>query len=148
LHITNNNHTSYTTQHKEKKTKILRNNISSPTKIIMPKVATKRKGKSGEKAPSPPRRRCIPRETVAAELPVATLVVTPEAALHARVSTPSSIESSPPTCRHSCRPNLQILQMHSTPSLPRVSRRLDRLSSRRRRSISSFAIALRSRVNV
>ena len=63
----------------------------------MPKVATKRKGKSAVEAPSPPRRSRIPRETVAAELPVVTLVVTPEAASHARVSTSSSIETSPPT---------------------------------------------------
>jgi len=66
----------------------------------MPKVTTKRKhvnGKSVEEAPSPPRRSCIPRGTVAAELPVVTLVVMPEAASHARVSTPSSIETLPPT---------------------------------------------------
>jgi hypothetical protein len=63
----------------------------------MPKVATKRKGKSADEAPSPPHRSRIPRETVAAELPVVTLVVTPEAASHARVSTPSLIETSPPT---------------------------------------------------
>jgi hypothetical protein len=63
----------------------------------MPKVATKRKGKSGDETPSPRHRSCIPRETVAAEMPVVTLVVTPEAASHARVSTSSSIETSPPT---------------------------------------------------
>jgi len=66
----------------------------------MPKAATKRKnvnGKSVEEAPSLPRRSRIPRRTVAAELSVVTLVVTPEAASHARVSTPSSIEMSPPT---------------------------------------------------
>ena len=64
----------------------------------MPKVAAKRKGKSGDETPPSPRhRRRIPRETVAAEMPVVTLVVTPEAASHARVSTSSSIEISPPT---------------------------------------------------
>jgi len=65
----------------------------------MPKAATKHKkvnGKSDEEVPSP-RRGCFPRGTVAAELPVVTLVVTPEATLHACVSTPSSIETSPPT---------------------------------------------------
>ena len=65
----------------------------------MPKAATKRKkvnGKSDEEVPSPPQRGRFPRGTVAAELPVVTLVVTPEAASHARVSTPSSIETSPP----------------------------------------------------
>ena len=66
----------------------------------MPKVTTKRKhvnGKSVEEAPSLPRRSRIPRRTVAAELSVVTLVVTPEAASHARVLTSSSIEISPPT---------------------------------------------------
>jgi len=46
----------------------------------MPKAATKRKkvnGKSGEEVPSPPRRGRFPRGTVAAELPVVTLVVMP-----------------------------------------------------------------------
>jgi len=47
--------------------------------------------------PSPPRRGRFPRGAVAAELPVVTLVVMPEAASHARVSTPSWIETSPPT---------------------------------------------------
>ena len=64
----------------------------------MPKVATKRKGKSGDETPPSPCHRCrIPCKTVAAEMPVVTLVVTPEAASHARVSTPLSIETSPPT---------------------------------------------------
>jgi len=66
----------------------------------MPKTATKRKKGNGnlvEEVPSPPRRSRFPRGMVAAELPVVTLVVMPEAALHARVSTPSSIETSPPT---------------------------------------------------
>ena len=65
----------------------------------MPKTATKRKkvnGKSDEEVPSPCRGR-FPRRTLAAELPVVTLVVMPEAASHARVSTPSSIETSPLT---------------------------------------------------
>jgi len=64
----------------------------------MPKAATKRKkvnGKSDEEVPSPRRAR-FRRGMVAAELPVVTLVVMPEAALHASVSTPSSIETSPP----------------------------------------------------
>ena len=64
----------------------------------MTKTATKRKkvnGKSDEEVPSPRRGR-FPRGTVAAELPVVTLVVMPEAASHARVSTPLSIETSPP----------------------------------------------------
>ena len=39
----------------------------------------------------------VPHGTVAAELLVVALVVTPEAAPHARVSTSLSIETSPPT---------------------------------------------------
>ena len=63
----------------------------------MPKTVVKRKevnGKSDEEVTS--RRGRFPRGTAAAELPVAALVVTPEAASHARVSTPSSIKTSPP----------------------------------------------------
>ena len=66
----------------------------------MPKTATKRKkgnGKSVEEEPSPPCRNRSSSGTVAAEFPVVTLVVTPEAASHARVLTPLSIETSPPT---------------------------------------------------
>ncbi len=64
----------------------------------MAKTAAKRKevnGKSDEKEPS--HRGRFPRGTAAAGLPVVTLVVTPEAASHARMSTPSSMETSPPT---------------------------------------------------
>ncbi len=65
----------------------------------MAKTAAKQKevnGKSDEKVPS--RRGRFPRGTAATGLPVVTLVVTPEAASHARVLTPaSSIETSPPT---------------------------------------------------
>ena len=64
----------------------------------MANTAAKRKevnGKSDEKEAS--RRDRFPRGTAAAGLPVVTLVVTPEAALHGRVSTPSSMETSPPT---------------------------------------------------
>jgi hypothetical protein len=63
----------------------------------MPKTVVKRKevnGKSDEEVTS--RRGRFTRGTAAAELPVAALVVTPEAASHARVSTPSSIKTSPP----------------------------------------------------
>ncbi len=64
----------------------------------MAKTAAKRKevnGKSDEKEPS--RRDCLPRGTAAAGLPVVTLVVTPEAASHGCVSTPSLMETLPPT---------------------------------------------------
>jgi hypothetical protein len=63
----------------------------------MPKTVVKRKevnGKSDEEVTS--RRGFFPRGTAAAELPVVALVVTPEAASHARVSTPSSVKTSPP----------------------------------------------------
>jgi len=66
----------------------------------MPKTATKHKkgnGKSVEEVLSPPRRSRSLHGTVALELPVVTLVVTPEAASHTHVSTPSSIETSHPT---------------------------------------------------
>ena len=98
LHIRNNNHTSYhTTPRIIKKNTPKQYNIISNQKI-MPKVATNRKGKSGDETPPSPCHRCrIPCKTVAAEMPVVTLVVTPEAASHARVSTSSSIETSPPT---------------------------------------------------
>jgi hypothetical protein len=62
----------------------------------MPKTAAKRKevnGESNEEVAS--RRGRFPRGTAAAELPVVPLVVMPESASHARVSTPSSIETSP-----------------------------------------------------
>jgi hypothetical protein len=62
----------------------------------MPKTAAKRKevnGESNEEVTS--RRGRFPRGTAAAELPVVPLVVMPESASHARVSTPSSIETSP-----------------------------------------------------
>jgi len=61
----------------------------------MPKTAAKRKkvnGKSNEEVTSCRGR--FPRGTAAAESTVVPLVVTPEAASHARVSTPSSIEMS------------------------------------------------------
>jgi hypothetical protein len=45
------------------------------------------------------RRGRFPRGTAAAELPVVPLVVMPESASHARVSTPSSIKTSPPKSR-------------------------------------------------
>ena len=76
-------------------TKLLINNIISNQKI-MPKTAAKRKevnGESNEEVAS--RRGRFPRGTAAAELPVVPLVVMPESASHARVSTPSSIETSP-----------------------------------------------------
>ena len=76
-------------------TKLLINNIISNQKI-MPKTAAKRKevnGESNEEVAS--RRGCFPRGTAAAELPVVPLVVMPESASHARVSTPSSIETLP-----------------------------------------------------
>jgi hypothetical protein len=63
----------------------------------MPKTAAKRKvdnGKSEEEVKS--HRGRYTRGTAAAELPVVPLVVTPEAASHARVSTPSSIETLAP----------------------------------------------------
>ena len=78
-------------------TKLLINNIISNQKI-MPKTAAKRKevnGESNEEVTS--RRGRFPRGTAAAELPVVPLVVMPESASHARVSTPSSIETSPPS---------------------------------------------------
>jgi len=62
----------------------------------MPKAALKRKkvnGKSDEEGTF--HRGRFPRGTAMAELPVVPLVVSPEAPLHARVSTPSSIELSP-----------------------------------------------------
>jgi hypothetical protein len=63
----------------------------------MPKLASKHKDGNGElKDKKNPHRVCLTRGTVAAELPVVPLVVTPEAASHARVSTPSSIETSTP----------------------------------------------------
>ncbi len=63
----------------------------------MPKLASKCKEGNGElKDEKNPRRVCLTRGTVAAELPVVPLVVTPEAALHACVSTPSLIETSTP----------------------------------------------------
>jgi hypothetical protein len=80
-----------------KRKKILQHNINSNQKI-MGKTAIKRKevnGKSDEKEASCRDR--FPRGTAAVGLPVVTLVVTPEAALHGRVSTPSSMETSPPT---------------------------------------------------
>ncbi len=43
------------------------------------------------------RRLVMVSASVAADMPMVTLVVTPEAASHARVSTSSSIETSPPT---------------------------------------------------
>ncbi len=61
----------------------------------MPKTTAKRKevnSKSDEEMTSRGGR--FPRGTAAAELPVVPLVVSLEAALHARVSTPSSIETS------------------------------------------------------
>ncbi len=61
----------------------------------MPKTAPKRKevnGKSDEEMTS--RGGCFPRGTAAAELLVVPLVVLLEAASHARVSTPSLIETS------------------------------------------------------
>ena len=63
----------------------------------MANVATKRKkrGKSDHDGTS--RRGRSARGTAAAELPVVALIVTPEAASHARVSTPLSIETSPPS---------------------------------------------------
>ena len=76
-------------------TKLLINNIISNQKI-MPKTAAKRKevnGESNEEVAS--RRGRFPRGTAAAESPVVPLVVMPESALHARVSTPSLIETSP-----------------------------------------------------
>jgi hypothetical protein len=63
----------------------------------MPKAAAKCKevnGKSDEEVTSCRGR--FPRGTTVAELPVVPLVVTPEVASHAHVSTPSSIETSPP----------------------------------------------------
>ncbi len=60
----------------------------------MPKAVTKRKevnGKSDEEVTS--RRGRFPRGTTVVKLPVVALVVTPEAALHACVSTPLSIET-------------------------------------------------------
>ena len=62
----------------------------------MPKATTKRKkvnGKSDEEGTF--RRGRFPRGTATAELPVVPLVVSPEAASHACVLTPSLIESSP-----------------------------------------------------
>ncbi len=50
--------------------------------------------------------------------------------------------------RQSCCHRRQILQPHSTPSHPHVSRRVRPPSSRRTRSILTSAIALRSKVNV
>ena len=111
----------------------------------MPMTAAKRKevnGKSDGEVTS--RRGCFPRGMAAAELPVVPLVVTPEAALHARVSTPLSIETSPtklssqllspstsPTKLSSqlWSPSSN-LQPHSTPSRLHVSRRVRSLSSR------------------
>jgi hypothetical protein len=64
----------------------------------MAKTAAKRKevnGKSDEKEPSCRGR--FPRGTAAAVLPVVTLVVMPEAASHACVSTPLLMETLPPT---------------------------------------------------
>jgi hypothetical protein len=61
----------------------------------MPKTVVKRKGangKSGHDGTS--RRGRYARGTAAAELPEVPLVVTPEAASRARVSTPSSLEPS------------------------------------------------------
>ena len=78
-------------------TKLLINNIISNQKI-MPKTAAKRKevnGESNEEVAS--RRGRFPRGTAAVESPVVPLVVMPESASHARVSTPSSIETSPPS---------------------------------------------------
>jgi len=63
----------------------------------MPKTAAKHKevnGESNEEVAS--RRGRFPRGTAAAELPVVPLVVMPESASQARVSTPSLIETSPP----------------------------------------------------
>jgi hypothetical protein len=88
-----------TTQHKKTK-KYSKTTYHLQPKKIMPKTATKRKkgnGKSVEEEPSPPCRNRSSSGTVAAEFPVVTLVVTPEAASHARVLTPLSIETSPPT---------------------------------------------------
>ncbi len=63
----------------------------------MPKVAVKCKQGNGESEEEKNSRRvCFPRSTVVAKLPVVPLVVMPEAALHARVSTPSLIETSTP----------------------------------------------------
>ena len=76
-------------------TKLLINNIISNQKI-MPKTAAKRKevnGESNEEVTS--RRGRFPRGTAAAELLVVPLVVMPESASHARVLTPSSIETLP-----------------------------------------------------
>ncbi len=111
----------------------------------MPKTAAKRKevnGKSDEEMTSRGGR--FPRGTAAAELPVVPLVVSLEAASHARVSTPSLIETS--TSKLSSP--FQIFQPHSTPSCLHVSRRVCPLSSRTRQSILTSAIALRSRQNV
>ncbi len=63
----------------------------------MPKVAAKCKQGNGESEKEKNSCRvCFPRSTVVAKLPVVPLVVTPEAELHARVLTPSSIEMSTP----------------------------------------------------
>ncbi len=61
----------------------------------MPKVAAKCKQGNGElEEKRNPHRVRFPRSTVVAKLPVVPLVVTPEAASHACVSTPSLIETS------------------------------------------------------
>ena len=63
----------------------------------MPKVAAKRKQGNGESEEETNSCRvCFPRSTVVAKLPVVPLVGRPEAASHAHVSTPSSIETSTP----------------------------------------------------
>jgi hypothetical protein len=63
----------------------------------MPKVAAKRKQGSGESEEEKNSRGvCFPLSTVVAKLLVVPLVVTPEAASHACVSTPSLIETLTP----------------------------------------------------
>ncbi len=63
----------------------------------MPKVAAKRKQVNGESEEEKNSRRVhFPRSMVVAKLLVVPLVVTPEAASHAHVSTPLSIEMSTP----------------------------------------------------
>ena len=63
----------------------------------MPKVAAKCKQGNGESEEEKNSRRVrFPRSTVVAKLLVVPLVVTPEAASHAHVSTPSLIETSTP----------------------------------------------------
>ncbi len=64
---------------------------------MMPKVAAKCKQGNGESEEEKNSRRVsFLRSRVVAKLPVVPLVVTPEAALHARVSTLSLIETSTP----------------------------------------------------